>query len=173
MPATFRDQLAIVEELVEEVARMEEGERRARRRPAADPYERELRLAGLAQRIAQAYTVMEGVLDFVARRIDRDPVAGEGWHKQLISRCARPFERPARAALVSAALADELRELCEFRHVVRNIYPTRLDAARVNENLARLIDAARAFSAQCGEFAARPAARRPAARARRKPPRGR
>ena len=77
MPASFSDQVAVVAELLREVARMEDGEKRfaARRAPAG--YERELRLAGLAQRVAQAYTIIEGVLAFVARRVDRAPVSGE------------------------------------------------------------------------------------------------
>lgn len=52
------------------------------------------------------------------------------------------------------ALAEELLELCEFRHVVRNIYPTRLEASRVRENLRRLIRATRAFDAEAKTFAA-------------------
>ena len=168
MPATFRDQLSVVAELLGEVRRMEQGEKRASARPHGDAYEQELRLAGLAQRIAQAYTIIEGVLEFVARRIDRDPVAGGDWHKKLIERCSRPFDRPARPAVVSNLLAEELRELCEFRHVVRNIYPTRLDDARVRDNLARLIGAARAFSAECNAFAARQAAQRGARHVRRR-----
>ena len=164
MPASFRDQLAVVEELLREVARMEDGERRfaARRAPAG--YERELRLAGLAQRVAQAYTIIEGVLGFVARRIDRAPVTGEDWHKTLITRCSRPYDDPQRQAVVPQALADDLLELCEFRHVVRNIYPTRLDEARVRENLERLIRASRGFGAACEAFAAVPSPRRKRAR---------
>lgn len=165
MPARFEDQLAIVEELLREVGRMEEGERRHSAAPSPGSYERELRLAGLAQRIAQAYTIIEGVLAYVARRIDRAPVAGPDWHKELIARCARPFDDPARPAVVSAALAEDLLELCEFRHVVRNIYPTRLDGSRVRENLRRLIRAARAFGAETRAFAA---GLSPARKARRK-----
>ncbi|HYN12006.1 MAG TPA: hypothetical protein VET51_05080, partial [Burkholderiales bacterium] len=86
--------------------------------------------------------------------IDRAPVAGEDWHKKLISRCAAPFDDPKRPAVVSAALARDLLELCEFRHVVRNIYPTRLDESKVRENLEQLIRAARTFSAECKAFAA-------------------
>jgi hypothetical protein len=154
VPASFKDQLAVVDELLREVARIEDGERRhaARRTPAG--YERELRLAGLAQRVAQSYTIIEGVLAFVARRIDRAPVTGDDWHKVLIARCSRPHGDPPRPAVVSDLLAEDLLELCEFRHVVRNIYPTRLDEARVRENLERLIRAARAFGAACETFAA-------------------
>jgi hypothetical protein len=154
VPASFRDQLAIVEELLREVARTEDGERRfaARRAPAG--YERELRLAGLAQRVAQAYTIIEGVLGFVARRIDRAPVTGENWHKALVARCSQRYDDLPRPAVVSQPLAEDLLELCEFRHVVRNIYPTRLDEARVRENVERLIRAARAFGAACDAFAA-------------------
>jgi len=154
VPASFRDQLAIVEELLREVERMERGEKRFSDSPSRDAYERELRLAGLAQRVAQAYTIIEGVLAYVARRIDRAPVTGEDWHKQLISRCSRPSDHPKRPAVVSPALAEDLLELCEFRHVVRNIYPTRLDEPRVRENLERLVRAARAFGAESKVFAA-------------------
>lgn len=162
VPASFEDQLAIVEELLREVDRMDAGEKRFAAGPSPGGYERELRLAGLAQRIAQAYTIIEGVLAFVARRIDRAPVTGEDWHKKLISRCAQPFDGPKRPAVISAALAEELLELCEFRHVVRNIYPTRLDEPKVRENLERLMRAVRDFGAQCKALAARlSAARRP------------
>jgi hypothetical protein len=154
VPATFADQLAIVEELLREVQRMEDGERRAAAARPADAYERELRLAGLAQRIAQAYTIMEGVLAFVVRRIDRAPLAGEDWHKKLIRGCAQALDRPRRPAVISATLAEDLLELCEFRHVVRNIYPTRLEAARVRDNLERLIRSARAFGDESRAFAA-------------------
>ena len=158
MPASFEDQLAVVGELLREVGRMEEGEKRHAARPSPDAYERDLRLAGLAQRIAQAYTIIEGVLSFVARRIDRAPVTGEDWHKKLITRCARPFDDPARPAVVSAALAEDLLELCEFRHVVRNIYPTRLEERKVRENLERLLRAAPIFTAEIRTFAASVAA---------------
>ena len=133
---------------------MEEGEKRHAAGPSPDGYERELRLAGLAQRIAQAYTIMEGVLGYVARRIDRVPVTGEDWHKKLITRCAEAYENPKRPAVVSGALVGELFELCEFRHVVRNIYPTRLEAPRVRENLRRLVRATRVFDTEAKTFAA-------------------
>ncbi len=154
MPASFEDQLAVVAELLREVGRMEEGENRHSAGPALHGYERDLRLAGLAQRIAQAYTIIEGVLGYVARRIDRAPVAGEDWHKELIVRCAKAYAEPPRQAVVSGALAGDLLELCEFRHVVRNIYPTRLEAPRVRENLRLLIRTARAFDAEARNFAA-------------------
>jgi len=154
VPASFEDQLAVVAELLREVGRMEEGEKRHSARRSSGGYERELRLAGLAQRIAQAYTIIEGVLAYVARRIDRAPVTGEDWHKKLIARCAEAWEDPKRSAVVSAALAEELRELCEFRHVVRNIYPTRLRAPRVRENLRLLIRTTRSFDAEARTFAA-------------------
>ncbi|MEX2199298.1 MAG: hypothetical protein WD886_10830 [Burkholderiales bacterium] len=152
MPATFKDQLAVAEELQAEVRRMEEGERRAA--PPPDGYEQELRLAGLAQLIAQAYTTMEGVMSFVARRIDRAPLAGDDWHRKLIERCAQPHSESGRPALLTAPLARDLLELSQFRHVVRNIYPTRLDQARVQENLVRLIRAVPAFASQCAGLAA-------------------
>ena len=164
MPASFDDQLEVLEELLREVRRMESGERRHAAGATADAYERELRLAGLAQRVAQAYTIIEGVLAHVARRIDRVPVTGEEWHKKLIARCSQAFESPKRPAVISAALAEDLLELCEFRHVVRNIYPTRLEQRRVRENLDRLIRASRTLGAEARAFAATAPARRKARR---------
>jgi hypothetical protein len=154
VPASFEDQLSIVEELLHEVERMARAEKRAASRRPPGAYERELRLAGLAQRVGQAYTIMEGVLAYVARRIDRAPVAGDDWHKKLITSCSQPQDDPRRPAVISAALAEDLLELCEFRHVVRNIYPTRLAESKVRENLERLIGAAPAFRAACRAFAA-------------------
>lgn len=168
MPASFNDQLAIVEELLREVERMEAGEKRAAAARPPDAYEGELRLAGLAQRIAQAYTIIEGVLAYVARRIDRASVAGEDWHKKLISRCAQAFDRPKRPAVISASLAEDLLELCEFRHVVRNVYPRRLDEARLRENLERLIRAARAFGVESMAFGTAISERKPRRRRSRK-----
>jgi len=154
VPGSFEDQLAVVAELVGEVGRMQVGEKRHAARRPADSYERGLRLAGLAQRIAQAYTIIEGVLAYVSRRIDHAPVMGEDWHKKLIARCAKGFEDSRRPAVISAALAEELLELCEFRHVVRNIYPTRLEARRVRDNLKRLIRVAGMFDVETRTFAA-------------------
>jgi hypothetical protein len=152
-----------VEELLREVARMEAGEKRFSEAAPPDDYERELRLAGLAQRVSQAYTIIEGVLAFVARRIDRAPLAGEDWHQQLIARCASSYDKGNRPRLLSDALASDLLELCAFRHVARNIYPTRLDGSRVQRNLALLIRAAREFGDACRTFAATlpPAGNRP------------
>jgi hypothetical protein len=133
---------------------MEEGEKRHSARSSRDGYERDLRLAGLAQRIAQSYTILEGVLSFVARRLDRAPVTGEDWHKKLVARCSMAFDNPKRSAVVSGALAKDLLELCEFRHVVRNIYPTHLEVPRVQDNLRRLIRATRAFDSEAKTFAA-------------------
>jgi hypothetical protein len=169
VPASFKDQLAIVEELLGEVARMEAGERRSKSRRERSEYERELRLAGLAQRVAQAYTMIEGVLAFVARRIDGVAVTGNDWHKALIARCSTPFGSPERPAVISTPLAEDLLELCEFRHVVRNVYPTRLDEVRVRDNLERLIHATRAFGEACERFAARTAPTRTRPRTSRRP----
>ncbi len=168
MPPLFRAQRAIVDELLREVARMEAGEKRSAQRRTPPGYERELRLAGLAQRIAQGYTAIESVLSFVARRLDRAPVTGDDWHKALIARCSQPFESPPRAAVFEPTVTADLLELCQFRHVVRNIYPTRLEEDRVRDNLERLIRAARAFAEAWDAFARTAAPRRPR---RRKPAR--
>ncbi len=154
MPANFDDQLEVVAELVREIARMESAEKRIAGKRGSDAYEQELRLAGLAQRISQSYTVIEGVLNFVARRIDGEPVTGEDWHKKLLARCVHGYGNPGRPPVISEESNRDLLELCEFRHVIRNIYPTRLEAARVQENLRRLIRAVRRFQVEVAAFSA-------------------
>ena len=88
----------------------------------------------------------------VARRIDGEPVTGDDWHKKLLARCVRAYGNPARPALLSEESNLELLELCEFRHVIRHIYPRRLEAARVQENLRRLIRAVRRFQLEAAAF---------------------
>lgn len=154
MPASFDDQLEVVAELVREIARMESAEKRIAGKRGSDAYEQELRLAGLGQRIAQSYTVIEGVLNFVARRIDGEPVTGDDWHKKLLARCVQGYGNPGRPPVISEESNRDLLELCEFRHVIRNIYPTRLEAARVQENLRRLIRAVRRFQVEVAAFSA-------------------
>ncbi len=154
MPASFDDQLEVVAELAREIARMESAEKRIAGKRGSDAYEQELRLAGLAQRIAQGYTVIEGVLNFIARRIDGEPVTGDDWHKKLLARCVRGYGNPGRPPVISEESNRDLLELCEFRHVIRNIYPTRLEAARVEENLRRLIRSVRRFQVEVVAFSA-------------------
>jgi len=103
VPAGFKDQLAIVAELLREVARMEEGERRSTARTRSG-YERELRLAGLAQRVAQAYTMIEGVVAYGARRVC--DAAARTANPTPLNRAAAGFAvTPARAAPRAAAAA--------------------------------------------------------------------
>src|SRR3972149_60357 len=100
---------------------MEAGEKRASGARARGGWGGALRLAVLAQRIAQAYTIIGGVLASAARRIDRAPLTGEDWRKKLITKCSQALDTPQRSAVISAALAEDLLELCEFRHAGRNI----------------------------------------------------
>lgn len=153
----MRDQLAdqrlLLGELNDAVRALERGERSFRPPAGFSAHARDMHLAGLAQSVAQAYTRVEGLLNFVAKCVDSDPVAGEGWHRLLLKRVERP-RAGVRPAAISGALSAELRELLSFRHVVRSHYPTELEEPRVREHLARLVRATRRFSREYGKFLA-------------------
>ena len=167
MPEPFADQRLLLDELVAVVRALERGERAFRPPVAFSTHARDMHLAGLAQSIAQAYTRMEGLLNFIARQVDADPVVGESWHRMLLARVQRP-RTGARPAVISAASSEELRELLSFRHVVRSHYPSELEEERVREHLARLVRATRRFSREYRRFLAQMTPRATVPRKRRR-----
>lgn len=149
----FADQRLLLGELNDAVHALELGERSFRPPARFSAHARDMHLAGLAQSIAQAYTRMEGLLNFVAKSVDSDPVVGESWHRLLLKRVEHP-RAGVRPAAISGALSAELRELLSFRHVVRSHYPTELEEPRVREHLARLIRVTRRFNREYGKILA-------------------
>ena len=170
MPDPFADQRLLLDELVAVVDALERGERAFRPPVAFSTHARDMHVAGLAQSIAQAYTRIEGLLNFVARQVDADPVTGESWHRML-ARVQRP-RTGMRPAVISAASSEELRELLSFRHVVRSHYPSELEEERVREHFARLVRATRRFNLEYRRFLAQMAPRATVPRKRRRKAQG-
>lgn len=167
MPVPFADQKLLLDELVAVVRALERGERAFRPPAAFSTHARDMHLAGLAQSIAQAYTRVEGLLNFVARQVDADPVVGESWHRMLLIRVRQP-RTGVRPAVISSESSEELRELLSFRHVVRSHYPTELEEPPVRAHLARLVRATRRFSREYRRFLAQMAPRATVPRKRRR-----
>ena len=128
-----------------------------------DPAHARLFYENLALKLHNFYTGCERIFQTVVSELNGAPPSGFDWHRRLLERMGATWG--GRPAVLSAVSVEGLREYLAFRHVVRNIYPTRLDEAKVRENLQRLIRAARAFGEACEQFGT--LALRPPKRARR------
>jgi hypothetical protein len=85
----------------------------------------EIELSALAAALHSFYTGAENLFKRVAIELDREPVRGEAWHRDLLQRMAQP--RPQRPALLSEPLQQALLDYLRFRHVFRNAYSFDLD----------------------------------------------
>jgi hypothetical protein len=67
------------------------------------------------------YSGLERLFELIARHVDRNPPAGETWHRDLLQQMADevPSVRPAVISQDNAHALDEFRR---FRHLVRNVY---------------------------------------------------
>src|SRR5271168_3557882 len=80
----------------------------------------EIELSALAATLHSFYTGVENIFKRVAVELDGEPVRGELWHRELLSRMKTPtLHRPA---LLPGKLHDTLNEYLRFRHVFRNAY---------------------------------------------------
>ena len=75
--------------------------------------------------------------NLTARHVDRAVPDGEAWHRQLATRMAQavPDVRPA---VISPEIATDLDEYRRFRHLVRNLYATKLVPAKMQRLVERL-----------------------------------
>lgn len=153
MKITFLDQLAQLDELEIELARIAEGERKEGLASLKSEYRRRMHAAGLAQAIAGCYTRIEHVLEFVAHEVDGEPISREKWHSDLLDRVSKPRRDVPRPAVIDRRTHAMLDELRQFRHVVKSIYPSLIRPADVRKNLALLGKAMPRFSKQFRTFA--------------------
>lgn len=71
------------------------------------------------------YTSVESTLEAVARVMDGDAPAGNGWHRLLLD--AMAAEGQTRPAVISGETNERLRKLLGFRHFLRHAYAVELD----------------------------------------------
>ena len=100
----------------------------------ADPF-----IDSVALNLHGFYSGVERLLELIVSLVDESQPEGSGWHKQLLDLTAQevPEVRPAVLSTQSAAALDEYRE---FRHLVRNVYTSRLVPARMKPLLDGLPD---------------------------------
>lgn len=114
-PRFRRQQAAEREQLRRLLATMQPLLDKCRASPPTD-----IELSALAAMLHSFYTGVENILKRVAVEIDRQPVRGELWHRDLLNRMTRPG--PARPALLPDDLCQALGDYLAFRHVFRNAY---------------------------------------------------
>lgn len=86
-------------------------------------------IGSIAMNLQGFYTGAERILLKVCRDIDTSVPKGEQWHRALIEQVS--IETDARPALLNSMTLSALKELCKFRHFVRNAYVYKLDAYQV------------------------------------------
>jgi hypothetical protein len=79
------------------------------------------------------YTGLERLFERIAITVDGAKPKGESWHKELLQQMAREVH-DVRPAVISQQTCEELEDYLGFRHIVRNVYVFKFDAARI-ENL--------------------------------------
>ena len=85
-------------------------------------------LNSVALNLHSFYNGLERVMELVALEMDGGTLGGEAWHAELLRQMA--LESPSvRPAMLSSDTGQRLDEYRKFRHRVRNIYATRLNAA--------------------------------------------
>lgn len=87
---------------------------------------------GVALNLHTFYTVVERILEDIAREVDGAVPGGPEWHRDLLLQMSAeiPEIRPAVLARETRNRLDDYRG---FRHIVRNVYPFLLRPGRLRE----------------------------------------
>ncbi len=93
----------------------------------------------VALNLHSLYAGLERIFHLIAVEIDGGVLGGESWHKELLRQMTLdiPGVRPAVLNPETAAILDEYRR---FRHLIRNIYATNIDPARIKALVRQLDD---------------------------------
>jgi hypothetical protein len=73
--------------------------------------------SAVAAMLHSFYTLIEKILESIAREIDQGVADTSQWHRDLIEQMTRPTAR--RHAVISEDLAEKLKEYLAFRHLFR------------------------------------------------------
>ena len=92
--------------------------------------EQDLFLDAVALNLHSFYSGLEKVFLLIGRHVDRQVPEGETWHGQLLRQMEHdlPGVRPA---VLSEDMAGAIDAFRRFRHLVRNIYATRILPDRI------------------------------------------
>jgi hypothetical protein len=115
-----------MEEIQRVLGRMKEGWERARR--SNDDYY----LDGVALNLHGFYSGVERIFAQIAETIDGQVPRGENWHQVLLQQMMDEVSH-VRPAVISTEIGKRLNEHRGFRHIVRNVYSYKLDAAKMGK----------------------------------------
>lgn len=112
-----------------------------------DPY-----IDSVALNLHGFYSGVERVFEMIATQIDEQPPSGDAWHRKLVDRMTQqvPTVRPPVVTANTVLLLDEFRK---FRHLVRNVYTSQLDASRMQTLMDALPVLWQSLQTQFLEFA--------------------
>jgi uncharacterized protein YukE len=144
LTARIRQEL---EEIERVLARMKEGWERARR--SNDDYY----LDGVALNLHGFYSGVERIFTQIAETIDGHVPGGENWHQVLLQQMMDEVSR-VRPAVISTETGKRLNEHRGFRHIVRNVYTYKLDAAKMGKLVLSAQDLFDQFKAEITAFVA-------------------
>ena len=112
----------------------------------------EIELSAPAAVLHSFYTGIENILKRVAVELDREPIGGEAWHRDLLLRMTQP--RSGRPAVLSSALHDALLDYLGFRHFFRHAYSFDLDWQKMSPLVLNLEKTLRDLEKALDEFLA-------------------
>lgn len=89
----------------------------------------DIELSALAAMLHSFYTGVENIFKRVALQLDGALPSGVSWHRELLDSMSQPHS--IRAAIVSKALHERLKEYLKFRHVFRQAYAFQLQWEKI------------------------------------------
>lgn len=132
MIAFFQDIQIELEELEEEVNRLERKRNLYLEAQNRDAETADSHMRAMASFIHDIYTGIEKLLESLVKYFDGQLPIGEDWHRKLLSRASFPNDT-IRPAIISNDVCSMLDEFRSFRHVFRNRYLSNLIPKRVED----------------------------------------
>ena len=83
------------------------------------------------------YSGLERIFELIAVELDCGALGGEAWHSELLRQMTLNLA-DVRPPVIRKEIAERLDEYRKFRHRIRNIYATGLDAARMQPLVVEL-----------------------------------
>lgn len=120
-------------DLEREVARAQETWHAAMRETA----HQDVYINSVALNLHSFYSGLERLLELAAMRLDGELPTGEAWHQELLQLASRE-NAGIRPPIISAETAQRLDAFRRFRHLIRNIYTSRLDPGKMRDLLDEL-----------------------------------
>jgi hypothetical protein len=104
-----------------------------------DVEQQDIYLDSVALNLHGFYSGIEKLFEIIANNIDKSPLTGATWHRDLLQKMTE--EMPGlRPAVINPRWLPQLDELRRFRHLVRNVYIFNIVPAKVEPIVASLPD---------------------------------